>query len=133
MSLCLLISATVGELVVIPTQRTDVGILLITLVLLFLISFTGFLTDNVPVYFRWIARISYLNYCTAATLQNELTGLYLNGPDGELVPAISLFEEFQEPTCLTMWGNIGVLFGILAGCKLLGATMLQVMQYFQFL
>lgn len=39
---------------------------ILTFVLLFLLSFSGFLVSDVPVYFRWITKISYLTYAYAA-------------------------------------------------------------------
>ena len=43
----------------------------LTFVLLFLLSFSGFLVSDVPVYFRWIQKISFLTYAYAAVAGNE--------------------------------------------------------------
>ena len=60
----------------------------LTFVLLFLLSFSGFLVSDVPVYFRWIQKISFLTYAYAAVAGNEFlhtTYYYLATPGGDKV------------------------------------------------
>ena len=60
----------------------------LTFVLLFLLSFSGFLVSDVPVYFRWIQKISFLTYAYAAVAGNEFlhtTYYYSATPGGDKV------------------------------------------------
>ena len=82
LAMALILSATLGEICAIWTPRSDYGVILLTVIALILLSFTGFLVSDTPVYFRWISRISYINYGTAAMMQNELQGLKLKQEDG---------------------------------------------------
>ncbi|PRW59820.1 ABC ATP-binding isoform 1 [Chlorella sorokiniana] len=55
-----LVSETVGEMSAVVTGSSTYAVLILTFVLLFLLSFSGFLVSDVPVYFRWIAKESWL-------------------------------------------------------------------------
>ena len=60
------------------TRKSTYAVIILGVVLLVFISFTGFIVRDIPVYFEWIKKISYLSLATAALLENELKGLSLN-------------------------------------------------------
>ena len=51
--------------------------LVLGIVLLVFLSFTGFFVRDIPVYFKWVQDVSYLNLATAVLIENELKGLSL--------------------------------------------------------
>eukprot|EP00775_Hariotina_reticulata_P005944 gene5944-6183_t len=72
--------------IITPDSKIAVGILSVILVILF--SFSGYLVRNVPVYFSWISRISYFSFATDILTANEFTGLQFFDPStGSSVPA----------------------------------------------
>jgi ABC-2 type transporter len=48
------------------------GIIVVTMVLLVVLSFSGYLVVNIPVYFAWIGKISYFSYAYAALVRMAL-------------------------------------------------------------
>lgn len=60
--------------------------------LLFLLSFSGFLVSAVPVYFRWISKISFLTYAYAASMGNEFNRVTFYTADGAPVPGSAIFN-----------------------------------------
>lgn len=60
------------------TRKSTYAVIILGVVLLVFISFTGFIVRDIPVYFEWIKKISYLSLATAALLENELKGLSLS-------------------------------------------------------
>lgn len=65
------------QLAAILTRKSTYAVIILSIVLLVLISFTGFVVRDIPVYFEWVKDISYLSFATAALLENELKGLSL--------------------------------------------------------
>jgi len=60
------ISESVGLMCAAVTTTAAYATLTLTFVLLVLLSFSGFLVSDVPVYFRWVTKISYLTYAYSA-------------------------------------------------------------------
>jgi hypothetical protein len=58
-------------------------------------------------------------YANAATFRNELKGISLRAHDGTLIPGSKLDTASALDNGLSMSGNIGVLFGIFALCRLI--------------
>ena len=63
-----LISETIGLLCAVVTPSSTYAIIVASALLLVLLSFTGFLVTETPIYFIWISKISYLSFA--------FTGLY---------------------------------------------------------
>ena len=40
-----------------------------TMVLVICLSFSGYLVNNIPVYFKWIGKLSYFSYAYAALVR----------------------------------------------------------------
>jgi hypothetical protein len=76
----------------------------VSLALIVLLSFTGFLTTNTPVYFSWVKHISFLNFASSAMWVTELKGLVLNTEDGGTVEGDDLLED---PEYKRMWNGCG--------------------------
>ena len=83
-----LISETIGLLCAVVTPSSTYAIIVASALLLVLLSFTGFLVTQTPVYFIWISKISYLSFA--------FTGLYRQVPHPLL-----LSLSAKRPWCLT--------------------------------
>jgi len=46
------------------------GIIVVTMVLVICLSFSGYLVNNIPVYFKWIGKLSYFSYAYAALVRH---------------------------------------------------------------
>lgn len=89
---------------------------------------------SIPVYFAWIPRISYFSFATDAAAANEFDGLIFTGGEAgpEGVPGLSLLPPAMR-TGLSVGGNLGVLLGITAGCRLLCLGLLEAAARLKFL
>lgn len=124
-TLCLfqITSETMGLLCAISTPRSMYAVIMLTFLLLFLMSFTGFLVSSVPVYFRWVQKISYLTYAYSALVFNELDGDTFYLADGTAVPGSSLIPS-QVQNGLNVLENIMVVLGLAVGTRLLAFVLL---------
>ena len=43
-----------------------------------LVAFSGFLISHTPVFFKWIAKMSFVSFAYSALYQNEFDGLQMN-------------------------------------------------------
>ena len=55
-----IVSESVGVMCSAGTKSSTAAVLALTFILLILLSFSGFLVSDVPVYFAWVGKISYL-------------------------------------------------------------------------
>jgi ATP-binding cassette, subfamily G (WHITE), member 2 len=123
--LFMLTSESIGVLCAVVTSSATYAVLLLTFVLLFLLSFSGFLVSDVPVYFAWISRISYLTYAFAAAVKQEFQGVEFvcqGGTPacvaGSVVPGAELVPA-QIDNGLSVGVNLAVLLALCAGTRLL--------------
>ncbi|KAI7840867.1 hypothetical protein COHA_005397 [Chlorella ohadii] len=152
-----LVSETIGELSAVVTGSSTYAVLILTFVLLFLLSFSGFLVSDVPVYFRWIAKasrptssgrcereaISYLTYAYAAVMENEFNHVTFYTAGGLEVPGHVLLHpppgsRFAEDSPLSSVSNglspgenLAVLFGICIGTRALAFVFIWLMARFR--
>jgi hypothetical protein len=119
-----LASETVGFLCAVGTSDSKVGIILISLLLIILLSFSGFLVSSVPVYFSWISHASFISYAQAALVQNEFQGLVLYDAAGQPVDALQLLPA-SVVNGLSIWGNIGVVAAMVVGMRLLAFAAME--------
>ena len=75
------------------TSKSQYAIVLLSMVFLVLISFTGFVVRDIPVYFKWVKRIAYVSFSTAALVKSELKGIQLEHPNGTLIDANIFFTD----------------------------------------
>ena len=76
---------------------------------------------QIPVYFIWINKASFLTYSYTALMQSEFTGLWVedpNNPGGPQVEAITLMPSIIN-NGLSMGTNIGILCAQWGGVELL--------------
>lgn len=118
-ALCLLVSEAVGTLFALVTKTAELAIILASLVFIVILSFTGFLTASVPVYYGWIQDISFLRYANSALFINEMTGLELTREDGTIVRGEDLLPGNPMNNGLSVGQNIAVLAGMLVGLRIL--------------
>lgn len=88
-----LISETLGLISAFVTSKSQYAIILLSLSLLVVISFTGFFVRDVPVYFEWVKEIAYINFATAALVKSEFNGITFIHPNGTEIPGSMLFTK----------------------------------------
>lgn len=119
-------SEAIGVLCAALTSSSTSAILALTFVLLVLLSFSGFLVANVPVYFRWVRTISFLTYAYDAVGVSEFQNtnfVCTTGPpacpqQGEVIPGVQLLPSSME-NGLAPGINLLVLLGITVGTRIL--------------
>jgi hypothetical protein len=115
-------SEAVGVLCAAGTKTSTSAILALTFVLLILLSFSGFLVSDVPVYFRWVQTISFLTYAYDAVGISEFSStsfVYTSGPNaGTTVPGMELLPSTMQ-NGLSAGLNLVVLLGITIGTRIL--------------
>ena len=63
---------SLGLLFAVFTPTTDLAIVAFTLVIMPLLSLTGFLASSMPVYYKWVQHISFLRYVPTVTLASAV-------------------------------------------------------------
>lgn len=79
--------------------------MILSMSLLVLISFTGFVVRDIPVYFEWIQSIAYVSFAAAALVKSEFDGIAFMHPNGSSIEGIALLtndpfldDELMEAT-----------------------------------
>lgn len=124
-------SETIGLLVGIISRTATTSVVLLTLVMLLLLSFSGFLTVEVKPYFRWVKDASYLTYAYTAAVQSEFSGLTLYD-DGTPVDGMSLIPP-QLDNGMGLWANFGILVGQLFAYRVLALLAMLTFAHFHWL
>jgi len=127
-----LCSETIGYMAAIVTPDSKVGVAVLSIFLLLLISFSGYLVRTIPVYFAWIPKMSYFSFASNILVENEFTGLAFTTPAGVAVPAEPLIPAAMK-NGLSLAENMGVLVGITVGSRLVCMLLLEAAAYWQFL
>lgn len=81
----MLVSQAYGLMAAALAGDPNGALIIVTLVFIILLSFTGFLTTSVPVYFLWVKHVSFINYATSAIWVNEMSGATFETADGQQV------------------------------------------------
>ena len=58
--LSLLVAESLGLLVALITNTAQIALVIMALIFVTVLSFTGFLAPVTPVYYRWLQRLSFL-------------------------------------------------------------------------
>ena len=107
-----------GLLFSIATKSPVYAIVWMSLVLIVALSLTGFLTYDMPVYYKWIQDANILRFALLALLKIEFEGLTFVAADGLAYEGIDAIPAGLKPT-----QSLGTYFGItivfLIGLKLL--------------
>ena len=117
-------SESIGLMTAACTPTAAYATLALTFVLLILLSFSGFLVSSVPVYFRWVSKISYLTYALSAIIvqifdTTEFVCETGNGcVEGATIPGSSLIPPSTD-NGLSPGVNLLILLGITIGCRVL--------------
>lgn len=88
-----LISESIGLLSAVGTPKAAYAVLLLSLIFLPLLSFTGLLVRDIPVYFDWIRKLAYINYATAALVETEFNGATFKLRNGTVITGESLLGD----------------------------------------
>jgi len=83
-------SESIGVLCAAFTKTSTTAILALTFVLLLLLSFSGFLVSDIPVYFKWVSTISYLTYALNAVVLSEFSATDFVTSTGKVIPGETL-------------------------------------------
>lgn len=118
-------SESIGVMCAAVTKNSTYATLALTFVLLILLSFSGFLVSDVPVYFRWVGKMSYLTYAFAAIgiSQFDSTNFVCETGNGctlgDIVPGSELLPSSID-NGLSSGVNLVILLCITIGCRILG-------------
>lgn len=132
------ISESVGLMCAAVTTTASYATLALTFVLLVLLSFSGFLVSDVPVYFRWVTKISYLTYAYSAIAvsQFDTTDFVCEtGNDctkGETYPGSELLPSSID-NGISPGINLLILLGITVGCRILTFALILCAKFIGFL
>lgn len=126
MNLFQITSETLGLITALITSRSMYAVILLTFILIFLMSFTGFLVSAVPVYFVWIPKISYLSYAYSALVGNEFNHATFYSADGTSIPGTEVVPSTVQ-NGLSVGANICVVLGLCVGTRLLAFAIMSVM------
>ncbi|GIL85955.1 hypothetical protein Vretifemale_14474, partial [Volvox reticuliferus] len=112
-----IISEGVGACCAVATRTPTSSVILLTFVLLVLLAFSGFLTTTVPVYFRWIHKVSYLTYAFSALVEREFSHVtFYDDTTGEAIPGVEAYPASLR-TGLSYSQNVGILAGQVGGME----------------
>lgn len=115
-----LISETLGLFSAVLVPTAAYGVLILSLLLLLFLSFSGFLISSTPVYFRWLQKASYFNYAYSIVVQNEFDGLRLCCDEaGDPVDVEDDKSIFLGDSPLGIAANFWVLLGMLIGWRII--------------
>ena len=131
-------SETIGVMCAAVTTTSIYAVLTLTLVLLVLLSFSGFLVSDIPVYFRWVSKISYLTYAFAAIAvsQFDTTDFVCSSgkgcEEGQVYPGSELIPNSVD-NGLSPGINLVILLCITIACRILAYILIRGAQRFSFL
>lgn len=131
-------SETIGVMCAAVTTTSTYAVLTLTLVLLVLLSFSGFLVSDIPVYFRWVSKISYLTYALAAiTISQFDTTEFVCSTgkgceEGQVYPGSELIPNSVN-NGLSPGINLVILLCITIACRILAYILIRGAQRFNFL
>jgi ABC-type multidrug transport system permease subunit len=131
-------SESIGLMTAACTTTAAYATLALTFVLLILLSFSGFLVQSVPVYFRWVSKISYLTYALAAIVVSQFNSTEFVCETGEgceqgaVYPGSSLIPSSVD-NGLSPGINLLVLLGITVGCRVLALVLIYASMWIGFL
>ncbi len=127
-----IVSESIGTMCAAATRSSTIAVLALTFILLILLSFSGFLVADVPVYFGWVSKISYLTYALSAVVNDQFaaTTFYCDvavppsaaGGRGCAVGGTIAGAELVPPQVengLSGGANMLVLLGIAVGSRAL--------------
>lgn len=113
-----LTSESIGVLSSAFTTNATYATLVLTFVLLFCMSFSGFLVSDIPVYFRWISKINYLTYAISAVTKSQFNATTFYDGQGQPVSGSQLIPSSLD-NGLSVGENTWVLFGLMVATRLL--------------
>jgi ATP-binding cassette, subfamily G (WHITE), member 2 len=133
-------SESIGVLCAAFTRNSTTAILALTFVLLLLLSFSGFLVSDIPVYFKWVRTISFLTYAYDAVVLSEFGAtdfVCTTGPpscpvQGEVIPGLQLVPSNTD-NGLSPGVNLLVLLGITVATRILSYLTIIAAYRFHFL
>lgn len=131
-------SETIGVMCAAVTTTSIYAVLALTLVLLVLLTFSGFLVSDIPVYFRWVSKMSYLTYAFAAIAvsQFDTTDFVCSSgkgcEEGQVYPGSELIPTSVD-NGLSPGINLVILLCITIACRILAYIFIRGAQRFNFL
>ncbi|KAH7619174.1 hypothetical protein Ndes2526B_g06126 [Nannochloris sp. 'desiccata'] len=125
-------SESIGVLCAAFTKNSTTAILALTFVLLILLSFSGFLVSDVPVYFKWVRTISYLTYAYDAVVSSEFGATDFVSSTGEVIPGYRLVPSNTD-NGLSPGVNLLILLGITVVTRIVSYLTILAAYRFHFL
>lgn len=114
-----MIGESIGMLFAAMMPSAILAIISMTLFLIIILSLSGFLTSDMPVYYEWIQDSNVLRIAMLGLIKNEFTGLTLHEGGLKSSGTDSLPQSLQPFDDWTVGDYIGVLVAFLVGFRLL--------------
>ncbi len=87
---------------------------MLSVVLVIALGLGGFLVTPTPSHYEWFQTINFFSYALTAMTLNEFAGLVLVDEQGQQVDALAALRQTGRiRNNLSLWGNVGVLVGML--------------------
>ena len=120
-----LVAETTGLLFAIANKSPVYAIVWLSLVLIVALSLAGFLTYEMPIWYRWIQDCNIFRFAILALLINEFDGLQFTTELGETINGISVLPVGLKPS-LSLGEYVAILIGALVVLRL---TVVAVLHY----
>jgi ABC-type multidrug transport system ATPase subunit/ABC-type multidrug transport system permease subunit len=115
-----LIGESIGLFFATVTSSPVFAVVWLTLFLIIILSLSGFLTSDMPVFYEWIEDSNVLRFGLLGLILNEFSGLELVDSSGALIDGIAALPSSLQPDPdYTVGTYIGILVAFLVGFRLL--------------
>lgn len=119
----MLVSESLGTLAAALHRSELIGQIVLSLLFVPLLMYTGFIQTRTPAYLAWLKKVSFAGYAYSALVTNEFSGLKLPPVRGAPAASADALVPKNIRNGLSIAADIGVLFAFLVGLRV-GAYLL---------
>ena len=118
-----LVSESLGTLAAALHRSELIGQIVLSLLFVPLLMYTGFIQTRTPAYLAWLKKVSFAGYAYSALVTNEFAGLKLPPVRGAPPASADALVPKNIRNGLSIAADVGVLFAFLVGLRV-GAYLL---------
>lgn len=119
----MLVSESLGTLAAALHRSELIGQIVLSLLFVPLLMYTGFIQTRTPAYLAWLKKVSFAGYAYSALVTNEFGGLKLPPVRGAPAASADALVPKNIRNGLSIAADVGVLFAFLVGLRV-GAYLL---------
>ena len=119
----MLVSESLGTLAAALHRSELIGQIVLSLLFVPLLMYTGFIQTRTPAYLAWLKKVSFAGYAYSALVTNEFAGLKLPPVRGAPPASADALVPKNIRNGLSIAADVGVLFAFLVGLRV-GAYLL---------